>query len=227
MKNDKTIGGIISKLSQKFSLDLNGNDYDAIMCKSLSSTDLGTNPKSHQAHIAISNSEMMDIFPIIDIEHYKSSIKDTKSFYYLELPVTLFKQNLQSLVEGNNSTISDVINTVFQDNPTISKNMSVVLNRRKNSKPQIELSGEFKSFIRKIAKDQDILVIAKEKCKLHYKALIINANDPEANFFSNTAIFDFKPQNKTAVNVQDYHTDSPIKDGKNIIYYGAPGTGKS
>ena len=85
MKNDKTIGGIISKLAQKFSLDLNGNDYDAIMCKSLSSTDLGTNLKSHQAHIAISNSEMMDIFPIIDIEHYKSSIKDTKSFYYLIL----------------------------------------------------------------------------------------------------------------------------------------------
>lgn len=233
MKNDKTIGEIISKLDQKFSLDLNGNNYDAIMCKSLSATDLGTNPNSHQAHIAISNSEMMDIFPIIDIEHYKSSIEDSKtntiakSFYYLELPVTLFKQNLQSLVEGNNSTISEVINTTFQDNPTISKDMSVVLNRRKNSKPQIELSGEFKSFIRKIAKDQDILVIAKEKCKLHYKALIINANDPEANFFSNTAIFDFKPQNKTAVNVQDYHTDSPIKDGKNIIYYGAPGTGKS
>lgn len=137
MKNDKTIGEIISKLDQKFSLDLNGNNYDAIMCKSLSATDLGTNPNSHQAHIAISNSEMMDIFPIIDIEHYKSSIEDSKtntiakSFYYLELPVTLFKQNLQSLVEGNNSTISEVINTAFQDNPTISKDMSVVLNRRK------------------------------------------------------------------------------------------------
>ena len=239
MKNSKSINDIISKIDEKFSLNLPGNNYDALLCKSLSATDLGKNPKSHQAHIAISNQEMMDIFPKIIIDNYKPTTADdaphaaAKSFYYLEIPITLYKQNFRYLekINPNNTPIDDITDSEFQDKATISPNMSIVLNRRKGSNPQIELSDECKTLIRKVADTKDILVIAKVKQKLLYDAFIIGHSDPEADFFSDTAIFEFSQKNKTAVNIRNYHqakdSESYNHSGKNVIYYGAPGTGKS
>lgn len=230
MKKDKTISDVIMALNTVSNLTLSPNEYDAVMCKEIKSSNLiGGSRTSHQAHIAITGKDM-GLFPAIWTENYQNpNVQDEdggsmKSFFYLMVPVTLYKKNIQY------SHTVKMDDNDFNSNDTITTNMSVKLSRRGSGSRQIELGhlsqsdSLFKKF-RAVFDEHDILIIAKKKEQLAYDAFIIRATN--STTFPNSSIFDTKG-NSTVVKAKNYHYYKSFKHGgKNVIYYGAPGTGKS
>lgn len=225
LENIPDIIGAMNKISN---LNLDSSDYDAVFCKKIRSSELiGPGRKSHQAHIAVT-AKGMDVFPAIWIDSYQEGEDGSsmKSFFYLKAPVTLYEKNIL-YSQTDRLTTED-----FNNSSTLSTYMSVKLSRRNDGTRQIELGHTsqsdilFKKF-REIFDEDDILIIAKKKQAISYDAFIIRKAD--GTDFNAGAYFIAKAK-ATAVSAQFYKSSTDNTDlimGKNIIYYGAPGTGKS
>lgn len=225
-----SIADVISAINKISHLDLNSNDYDAVICRVMRQSNLvkHNGKHTHQSHIAITG-DAMDLFPAIWIRNYQSNNGNSqvgvKSFYYLVLPVTLYKENIK-YSQSNEIDLKD-----FKNEDTVTTYMSVKLSLRATESRQIELGNTtqskplFKKF-RSIFQENDILIIAKEKQRLKYCAFIIRAADNSSDTFGNHFFYNSKG-NSTEVNVNEFEDANAKYDGKNVIYYGAPGTGKS
>lgn len=243
------ISDIIKNLNDLCSLNLNNSDYDGIMCKNIPGSDLDSNSPfktGHQTHIAITG-DRMDLFPALWVSDANSQV--LKSFLFLKVPVTLYQKNISYSYKDNFTeygdsekitsydTLSKLTVTDFNNKSTLSTNMSVKLG---HTGKQIELSAISKDIDRinakindifkqfhKIFLPKDILVIAKRKCTLSYDAFIIRKKDSDM-FPIGMYFVDNIKKFSTTVDSQISVFDNPNTiEGKNIIYYGAPGTGKS
>ncbi|KAB8126059.1 AAA domain-containing protein [Gracilibacillus oryzae] len=217
------------------------NEYDALLIKPLASSNLmrdNRTSSSKQSHIALSGKDSQDFFPYVDIFHYTdSSFKDQsmKSFYVLQVPVDLNENNVSYAnlqeVEFN-----------FDSTGTLSAKGSVKLSRP-GSSPQIELGNTSTSDdvfcnFRRLFYEGDFLIILKEKKKVKYEAYIIKSEDGQRLQLNDTVEFEANRSQSTIVDLEEITPDNlgnmeEIIDthegivGENVIYYGAPGTGKS
>lgn len=210
------------------------NEYDALLIKPLASSNLlmeNRTISSKQSHIALSGKDSQDFFPYVDIYHYTEeefSDQSMKSFYVLQVPVILNQRNINYANEDN-------IIFEFDQEGFLNAKGSVKLSRP-GSTPQIELGNTttsdniFRDF-RKLFYERDFLIILKEKRKVSYEAYIVKAEDGQKFGLNDTVEFEPNRSQSTIVDLQSI-TPPQVEEhdqvtGKNIIYYGAPGTGKS
>ncbi|WP_430610442.1 AAA family ATPase [Enterococcus sp. DIV0876] len=209
-------------------------EYDALLVKPLASTNLlpsNRETSSKQTHIALSGKNSQDFFPYVDIYHYtEMEEQGMKSFYVLQVPVVLDERNIKYADPS-------VVDFKFQNGKEIA-NGSVKLSRPGTS-PQIELGNTSTSDdvffrFRKLFFEKDFLVILKVKQKVEYEAYIIKAQDGVDAGLSDVVEFNMNRAKATIVNLTSITPSNSEKTdecenivGKNVIYYGAPGTGKS
>lgn len=217
--------------------------YDGIMVKELkASNTLDKNRSTNQTHIAITSSQM-DIFPYLRAEGYFSSEfdhrdEDLKKYFSLRIPINIYKDNCEYLEKSN--TDNDI--QINFDSNVKEVFSHVVRSRRKEGADQVQLS--FTSFdstdfvnFRKLIHEGDYIIILKEKEKFSYEFYGVRKENisfgeeslKEYNgkfeklstntFVSTKNIFDKKDNINNKMDI--------LKKGENIIYYGAPGTGKS
>ena len=239
----KTVINILKNINMKIS-DI--DKYDGIMVKELkASNTLDKNRSTNQTHIAITSSQM-DIFPYLRAEGYFSSEfdhrdEDLKKYFSLRIPINIYKDNCEYLEKSN---IDNDIQIYFDSN--VKEVFShVVRSRRKEGADQVQLS--FTSFdsqdfvnFRKLIHEGDYIIVLKEKEKFSYEFYGVRKEEisvweeslKEYNgkfeklstntFVSTKNIFDEKDNFAYGTN-----KSNTLKKGESIIYYGAPGTGKS
>lgn len=227
---------IKAALKDTSDIELN-NPYDALLVKPLASSNLlhenRNFSKTKQSHIALSGKASQDFFPYVDIYHYTGpefNDQSMKSFYVLQVPVSLNKKNIDYANKKN-------IEFNFNSGGFVEAKGSVKLSRP-GASPQIELGNTstsddiFRQF-RKLFFENDFLIILKEKKKLNYEAYIIKSESAKQFELNDTT--EFSP-NRSQSTIVDLNAITPKDEknleeskitGKNIIYYGAPGTGKS
>lgn len=229
------------------------NEYDAILIKKLTYTNLlkeNTKKSSGQSHIALGG-EAFDFFPHINITRYtnvKQSIANMKSFYILQVPIKLYKNNIDYANKSNmgNETFignkkekkktpkgyQDVIFD-FKGKDFLTTFASVKLSRP--SDPQLELGNTGKGIsedyfisFRELFFEDDFLIILKIANKLEYEAFIIKSNDGLKEGLQSSVIF-LKEKSSTIIKVTGFNLDElpKINQPHQQIFSGAPGTGKS
>lgn len=218
-------------LIQKFlgrycNLNIVEENYDAILIKKLASTNIiKKDSKSHQSHIAITGNKNFDFFPHIIIHRYVEEEyreQKMKSFYILRLPIVIHKSNIKYVNEENKFDFSD---------DTIIGKASIKYSRPNS--PQLELGNTSQSdkvFVnfRKCFDENDVLILLKRKKELVYDGFIMNKSEFENVKLIEGTYFNLdNRKNSTFVDTSLLIRDKRISSGKNIIYYGAPGTGKS
>ncbi|MFK4942933.1 AAA family ATPase [Lactococcus garvieae] len=222
---------IVSTTLREVGSDIKSEDYDGLVVKELKpSNTLDIGRTSNQTHIAMTG-QQMDIFPYLRSDGYfDDSIDDPelKKYFISQIPVYLAKSNLEYLsVNIKKQYDSNFINT----------HTSIVRSKRKEQSNQIQASilefdgSEFIQF-RKALHSGSYLIILKRKYKFEYEFFGVVSGKDELKNLNNKF---FKKATSTAVAVDKLINNSyaETKDkhdfqlGNNIIYYGAPGTGKS
>jgi len=220
-------------------------NYDGIAVKKLeSSNTLDEGRTTNQTHIAITSSQM-DIFPYLRAEGYFSTDfhdrdEDLKKYFSLRIPVQIDKNNYEYL---KNSNVDKNININFGDKSKLNVYSHVVRSRRFEAADQVQLSfisfdhDDFINF-RKLIHRGDFLIILKEKQKFSYEFYGVRGSDINYNGISLQSLnnkFE-KINTNTFVSASEIYLEDENKNdkkhhsdfkGENIIYYGAPGTGKS
>lgn len=216
----------------EYDLELVDN-YDAFLIKKLANSNIlkeNRTTTSNQSHIAITGEDNFDFFPYINVKHYTILNQTSmKSFYYLTIPIKLFKKNIELLDDQNNFN--------FETNDYIVANASVKMSRPNS--PQIELGNTTQSDklftnFRKLFFENDFMILLKVKDKLEYQGLIIKntvankydlKNETQINSEGNstkvnlTSLTEEKVENECVISAPPY--------SKQLIFSGAPGTGKS
>lgn len=225
LSNDKTtIDKVINIINTISKLTLASDEYDGLLVKIVKQSNLRSkNRASHQAHIAITGPSR-SLFPALWIAGYQSQENQKmKSYFYLMAPFYLYKDNIDYISNSSSN------NFTYNDGKLIT-NVSVKLSVRDSGDSQIELGHPtlsdqaFEKF-RGLLSQGDALVIAKVKGKLQYEAFIVAAADVARYRLKNNAAFVEK--SKTPISASSFSFQSNNKTGRNVIYYGAPGTGKS
>lgn len=210
-------------------IELNKN-YDALFVKKLSSSNIlqeNRNTSSNQSHIAITGKDNFDFFPYINIIHYTDeelNRESMKSFYYIQVPMTIYKDNIKY---ANSTSKLD-----FEDKNYIVAKASVKYSRPKAH--QIELGNTsqsdqiFKQF-RLCFYENDFLIVLKVKGEVSYEAFIIKSQDAKKYDLSNITEFETNKNTSTPIDVENLIKidKKQIAYSRGCIYYGAPGTGKS
>lgn len=161
-----------------------GKEYDGIIVKILkTSNTLDSNREStKQTHIAITG-EQIDIFPYLNAAGYFDPIyekKDDKlkSFFLLQIPVRLYRKNIENF--ANSNSIFD------SDEQYCDVNVSVQGSRRKDQADQVQFSLikydslEFRNF-RELLKNDDIIVLLKYKGQFKYDLFAFKNKTSEAD----------------------------------------------
>lgn len=235
-----TVSNVLENINVKIA---NRNKYDGIMVKELkASNTLDKNRSTNQTHIAITSNQM-DIFPYLRAEGYFSSEfdnrdEDLKKYFSLRIPINIYKDNCEYLEKSN--TDNDI--EIYFDSNGKEVFSHVVRSRRKEGADQVQLS--FTSFdsqdfvnFRKLIHEGDYIVILKEKEKFSYEFYGVrkeNISFGEESLKEYNGKFEKLSTNtfvstKNIFDEKDNINNKPdtLKKGENIIYYGAPGTGKS
>lgn len=220
---NELLGKVASIVKKQCGIDL-GQDYDAVMVKPMAATNIiRANKKSKQTHIAITGPSR-DMFPYIDISNYssKDGNNNLKSFYILQVPFHISKKNIDAIsVDASFDYNEQGIATV-----TASVKMS-----KHGDDRQIELGNPTQSsegfvLYRTLFEPEDLFVVLKREEKIEYDTFIIRKRESDG-LTKEFAMRVGKTIN-TFVDSTKYKNDEPaFKGGHNIIYYGAPGTGKS
>ncbi|MES9683718.1 AAA family ATPase [Gottfriedia acidiceleris] len=192
--------GKIKQALQETSEIVLDENYDALLVKSLASSNLLPEKrigKGKQTHIALTGKDSQDFFPYVDILHYTDNelnpgFSDTsmKSFFVLQVPVTLYQKNIMRL-EPNSDFSFDSYGKVLSK-------PSVKLSRP-GASPQIEIGNTstsdstFLSF-RKLFDERDVLIILKRKNEVKYEGYIIK--NYENQRFGLTDVVAFNPQQR-------------------------------
>ncbi|MFC1255957.1 AAA family ATPase [Staphylococcus xylosus] len=209
------------------------NSYDALFVSQLKSTNILVQnrpeaSKQHQSHIAITGKDSFDIFPYINIFHYTDKelkIENMKSFYYLQLPITIFRDNINYAHPKSELD--------FKNEKSIITKASVKYSRP--NAPQLELGNtsqsdeNFKKF-RLCFFEDDYLIILKVKGSVKYEAFIVKKEKGEEFNLENVTIFEPGKTVSTPIDIENLlkvENKTQLDFSKSCIYYGAPGTGKS
>lgn len=224
---------VAAKVKDISGLNLSSDKYDSVFTKSLRTTNLlnKQGSTSKQSHIAITG-KSRDIFPYINIASYTDVDGDNafKSFYVLKVKMTFYLSNFEYAKAPSVD--------IFAGKSSIDAGVSVKLSRPNNG-PQIELgnttqSDENSRVFRELFDEGDVLVLLKRKEQLHYDAFILRKDD--VGDLPIDCIGMLKGKTVTTLVDEDSFEfssqtgqDIPkaVTGGKNVIFYGAPGTGKS
>lgn len=220
---NELLGKVASIVKKQCGIDL-GQDYDAVMVKPMAATNIiRANKKSKQTHIAITGPSR-DMFPYIDISNYSSKVgnNNLKSFYILQVPFHIFKKNIDA--------ISTDASFDYNEQGIATVTASVKMSKHGDDR-QIELGNPTQSsegfvLYRTLFEPKDLFVVLKREEKIEYDTFIIRKRESDG-LTTEFAMRVGKTIN-TFVDSTKYKSDEPVfKGGHNIIYYGAPGTGKS
>lgn len=205
--------------------------FDGLIVKKLAATNtLGDGRGgTHQAHIAITGTQM-DIFPYVRSESYfTENDGDMKRYFVLQVPVFLSKSNIEYLAGGTDHPI------FFAEDNKKESFTTVLRSKRTDGSEQAEVSTvrtdgpDFIEF-RRMLVTGSYLVFIKEKNKLSYYAFGIKETDAAGISELNNNFY--KANTSTAVHVgntitRHYDTTTRKPDGNNTLLYGVPGSGKS
>ncbi|MFR0499664.1 McrB family protein [Limosilactobacillus reuteri subsp. suis] len=220
---NELLGKVASIVKKQCGIDL-GQDYDAVMVKPMAATNIiRANKKSKQTHIAITGPSR-DMFPYIDISNYssKDGNNNLKLFYILQVPFHIFKKNIDA--------ISTDASFDYNEQGIATVTASVKMSKHGDDR-QIELGNPTQSsegfvLYRTLFEPKDLFVVLKREEKIEYDTFIIRKRESDG-LTTEFAMRVGKTIN-TFVDSTKYKSDEPVfKGGHNIIYYGAPGTGKS
>lgn len=219
-------------------------EYDGIAIKKIATSNTLDKGKSgSQTHIAITGTQL-DIFPYLRAEgyfnnQYQSKDDDLKKYFSLRIPILLMRKNCEYLKETDTQGC-DGIST--GTSPIVETYSHVLRARRNEGTDQLQVSlldydhQDFLEF-RKLIHSDDFMIILKQKQKFNYEFYGVRSKDSTVGNISLKTVNNTFEKTKTItyVNATNVLSDENIKElkrdksfsGSNIIYYGAPGTGKS
>lgn len=183
MEFSEAIDLVKSKITQT-----EGKVYDGLIVKILEASntlDPDRGP-TKQTHIAITG-EQIDIFPYLNSygyfdPDYDSKDDGLKSFFLLQIPVRLYRKNIENLYTEKDQS------TLFKDkeDPYLDVKVSVQGSRRKEQSDQVQFSllkyddPDFISF-RKLLRRGDTIVLLKYKGELKYDLFGLKQSSEEAD----------------------------------------------
>ena len=188
---------------------LSGNEYDGIIIKKLAATNtISDTGASHQSHMAFTGRQK-DFFPFLNADGYfnvgyESKDDDLKKYFTLQIPLTIYKENTDSLT-------NKLFNLIDYTSGKKVVKASVLRSRRNNADDQIELSIKSlddKDFIefRKLLRVDDFFVLLKKKNCLEYDLVGIRSNDKNAENLSKCTDF-YKLPTQTPVGMECFETN--------------------
>lgn len=240
-----SVFNIVNQILSKIGVQLdNEQEYDGIAIKKIAASNTLDKGKSgSQTHIAITGAQM-DIFPYLRAEgyfntRYKSKDDELKKYFSLRVPIHISRTNCDYLKTTDTQgceAISD------GSSSTILTYSHVIRSRREGALDQVQISllerdhPDFLKF-RKLIHSDDFMIMMKRKEKFEYEFYGVRAEDSildDVSLLSMNNTFE-KKSTITYVDATEIMSDEAVqkieKDeslfGRNIIYYGAPGTGKS
>lgn len=230
MNFDQAIAAVAAALQAK-GTEIDTDAYDGIIVKKLAATNtLGDGRGgTHQAHIAITGTQM-DIFPYVRSESYfVEGDGDMKRYFVLQMPVKVRKTNVEYLADGP-------VTTIYFAEENKDTFTTALRSKRTDGSEQVELStvrADGPDFIefRRLLTTGTFLIFLKFKGKFEYTAVGLK----EADATGLTALngnFYYKSGSSTAFRVgtaitQHYDTTQRLDGGNNTLLYGVPGSGKS
>lgn len=145
-----------------------------------------------------------------------------KSFYVLQVPFVLYKKNIEYASSDNQIK--------FNGKSKLLTHASVKFSRPKS--PQMELGNTSQSeetfgCFRDIFYEGDCLIILKIKGEIKYEGYIIKKKDADIYNLDNYISLNPSKNSYSTVRIDSFNKIYNIVDSRNIIYHGAPGTGKS
>lgn len=224
----------VKKLLHSLGTNIDINDYDGIIVKKLAASNtLDEGRKTNQTHIAITG-EQMDIFPYLCADGYfydDTGVvnEDLKKFFIIRIQTTIFRSNCNYL--GIN------VEDIHFESEQKKTGACVVRSKRAKQTDQLQLSMlnsdgiEFVSF-RKGLHEGDTLIVLKAKGAMNYHMFGIKAKDATEHLEELNNRF-IRSQSVTIVDAERFNLNTSAKDnanalcGKNELYYGVPGAGKS
>lgn len=188
---------------------LSGNEYDGIIIKKLAATNtISDTGASHQSHMAFTGRQK-DFFPFLNADGYfnvgyESKDDDLKKYFTLQIPLTIYKENTDTLT-------NKLFNLIHYISGKKVVKASVLRSRRNNADDQIELSIKSlddKDFIefRKLLRVDDFFVLLKKKNCLEYDLVGIRSNDKNAENLSKCTDF-YKLPTQTPVGLERFETN--------------------
>lgn len=188
---------------------LSGNEYDGIIIKKLAATNtISDTGASHQSHMAFTGRQK-DFFPFLNADGYfnvgyESKDDDLKKYFTLQIPLTIYKENTDTLT-------NKLFNLIHYTSGKKVVKASVLRSRRNNADDQIELSIKSlddKDFIefRKLLRVDDFFVLLKKKNCLEYDLVGIRSNDKNAENLSKCTDF-YKLPTQTPVGMECFETN--------------------
>ena len=188
---------------------LSGNEYDGIIIKKLAATNtISDTGASHQSHMAFTGRQK-DVFPFLNADGYfnvgyESKDDDLKKYFTLQIPLTIYKENTDTLT-------NKLFNLIDYTSGKKVVKASVLRSRRNNADDQIELSIKSlddKDFIefRKLLRVDDFFVLLKKKNCLEYDLVGIRSNDKNAENLSKCTDF-YKLPTQTPVGLERFETN--------------------
>lgn len=185
---------------------LSGNEYDGIIIKKLAATNtISDTGASHQSHMAFTGRQK-DFFPFLNADGYfnvgyESKDDDLKKYFTLQIPLTIYKENTDTLT-------NKLFNLIHYTSGKKVVKASVLRSRRNNADDQIELSIKSlddKDFIefRKLLRVDDFFVLLKKKNCLEYDLVGIRSNDKNAENLSKCTDF-YKLPTQTPVGLERF-----------------------
>lgn len=206
--------------------EIYSNWFDMALLKNLPESCVGSknNVRSNQSSIILSGKEF-ELFPVLRRSEFSEKI--IGRHVTIKLPVKIMSNNIKYLKELDLDNENKVIYTYITTNEATS-------NRIEFGTKTID-GKEYIEFYNSLYKDCKLLVV-KMKGKLEYLIFAIKEEDTkeylgELDLSKAITFFDFKtritkPEQITYIDKEYIEISKPIL-GENIIYYGAPGTGKS
>lgn len=188
---------------------LSGNEYDGIIIKKLAATNtISDTGASHQSHMAFTGKQK-DFFPFLNADgyfnvDYESKDDDLKKYFTLQIPLTIYKENTDTLT-------NKLFNLIDYTSGKKVVKASVLRSRSNNADDQIELSIKSlddKDFIefRKLLRVDDFFVLLKKKNCLEYDLVGIRSNDKNAENLSKCTDF-YKLPTQTPVGLERFETN--------------------
>ena len=206
--------------------------YDGLIVKKLeASNTLDEGRTTNQTHIAITGKQM-DLFPYLAAEgyfgtDYEERDEDLKKYFIAQIPIKLYKSNIERLGEG-------VDDLPFDGTGTLMTSTCIVRSRRKGAADQVQLSlttNDDVNFItfRKKVHAGTYLILLKNEEKFQYDCFAVKKVDAGLLAELNNGFY--KKATKTTINVSKLmETEGKNVSktlGDNILLYGVPGCGKS
>lgn len=206
--------------------------YDGLIVKKLeASNTLDEGRTTNQTHIAITGKQM-DLFPYLAAEgyfgtDYEERDEDLKKYFIAQIPIKLYKSNIERLGEG-------VDDLPFDGTGTLMTSTCIVRSRRKGAADQVQLSlttNDDVNFItfRKKVHAGTYLILFKNEEKFQYDCFAVKKVDAGLLAELNNGFY--KKATKTTINVSKLmETEGKNVSktlGDNILLYGVPGCGKS